>query len=463
MALSVFIVAYLALTMLIGMLSGRLVKTSRDFMLAGRKLSIILCTPTMFSTWFGSETIMGASSEFLEHGLLGVIEDPFGTSLCFLLIGLFIARPIYRLNFVTIVDFYRFKYGSRVEYLSSVFMILSYIGWIAAQFLAMAIILDVVLGVPVVLGVMLSAFIVCVYTAFGGMWSVSINDFIQTTLIVFGLIFLSVYLFLEIGDLDRITQSVQSDFFRWTPKSNWSSWCTYITALLTIGLGSIPQQDVFQRVISAKSENTAVISSFLSAIMYLTIGLLPLFLALAFKVLDPVLDGVPSDQLLLQGVMLHENLAIKVLFIGALLSAIMSSASGAILAPATIIEENMLSSMTRTIADAKRLLILRVSVLVVAFVSSLYALMSNNVYYLVAESSIISLVSLAAPLIAGIYWSKAKPTGALLSILLGPLVWWLAKFSGFETESALLGLFSSCLAMYFGSLLSTHEAMGVTD
>ena len=120
MSLSFFIVIYLLVTVIIGGFSGKLVKTSNDFMLAGRKLPLILCAPTMFSTWYGSETIIGASGEFLDHGVLGVIEDPFGTALCFILIGLFIARPIYKMNVVTIVDFYRIQFGKRFEFISAI-------------------------------------------------------------------------------------------------------------------------------------------------------------------------------------------------------------------------------------------------------------------------------------------------------------------------------------------------------
>ena len=453
MSLSFFIVIYLLVTVIIGGFSGKLVKTSNDFMLAGRKLPLILCAPTMFSTWYGSETIIGASGEFLDHGVLGVIEDPFGTALCFILIGLFIARPIYKMNVVTIVDFYRIQFGKRFEFISAILMILSYIGWIAAQFLAMAIIMEVVLDLPLSTGLFVSSTIVCIYTMFGGMWSISLNDFFQTSIIIIGLVVLSGYLFFQVDDFSSFSAKTPANFFNFFPENNWNDWCNYLTAWVTIGLGSIPQQDVYQRVMSAKSEKISVWSSYLASIMYLTIGILPLFLALAYKLINPALADIPNSKLLLQAVLLQEHTTIKVLFIGALLSAIMSSASGALLAPATILEENLLRPIIPNITDKTKLILLRSSVLITAIFSGMYAMTSSNVYYLVAESSIISLVSLFVPLIAGIYWKKASQAGAMLSISLGPIVWLLCRYLGYETESAILGLLASGIGMYAGSLI----------
>lgn len=457
MSLPFFIIIYLLATVIIGGFSGKLVKTSNDFMLAGRKLPIFLCAPTMFSTWYGSETIIGASGEFLDRGLLGVMEDPFGTALCFILIGLFIARPIYKLKVVTIVDFYRIKFGKKFEFISALLMIISYIGWIAAQFLAMAIIMEVVLGLPLYKGLLISSAIVCFYTMFGGMWSISLNDFFQTGMIIIGLVILSVYMFFQLDDLSVFTTQTGEHFFDFFPENNWTAWCNYITAWITIGLGSIPQQDVFQRVMSAKSEKVSVWSSYLASIMYMTIGILPLFLALAYKLSNPALAGIPNSKLLLEAVLLQEYTVVKVLFIGALLSAIMSSASGALLAPATILEENLLKPLIPSIADKTKLLLLRASVLITAVFSALYAMTSNNVYYLVAESSIISLVSLFVPLVAGMFWNKATTLGAMLSISLGPTTWLFCRHIGYETESALLGLLASVMAMIFGSLFKPAQ------
>ena len=149
--LAVSIVVYLLITISIGFWSSKYVKNTEDFVLAGRSLPLPLAASAMFATWFGSETILGSSSEFIQHGLIGVIEDPFGAALCLFLVGLFFARPLYRMKLLTFGDFYRVKFGKKAELVASLFLVPSYFGWIAAQFVAIGLLLNVVLDIPIFL------------------------------------------------------------------------------------------------------------------------------------------------------------------------------------------------------------------------------------------------------------------------------------------------------------------------
>lgn len=460
--LNFFISAYIFLSLYIGIYCTKYISSTKDFVLAGRNLPLVLCSSTMFSTWFGAETIVGAPAEFLEQGFLGVIEDPFGTSLCFLLIGVFFAKQIYKLNITTIVDLFRIKFGIIVEKISAVFMILSYIGWIAAQLLAMAIIIRIVFDLPILYGVTISSIIVCIYTISGGMWSISINDFIQTMVIIIGLVAICLYLYFTSFSYQKVINNTPENFFRLYPGEDFSAWIKYIVAWMTIGLGSIPQQDVFQRVMAAKSERVAVMSSYISGVLYLLIGLLPLFIALSFASIDDSLSHLSYDQVLLQAIMHNTNVVIKILFFGALLSAIMSSASGAILAPATILGENIIRPIKPEMSDKKLLFIMRISVLFIVVISSLYAIYTPNVYLLVAESSIVSLVSLFIPLVAAIYWVKANTAGALASIILGPAVWLFGVYYGLAELSVLLALLFSFLVTLICGYLPRKGMLGVS-
>jgi solute:Na+ symporter, SSS family len=207
-----FIIIYLIITVAIGFLASGLVKNAEDFILAGRRLPLILSTSALFATWFGSETILGASSEFIRHGLYGVIEDPFGAALCLLLVGLIFARPLYRMNILTFGDFYRIKFNRNTEIISSFFMIASYFGWIAAQLVALGIILNVISGLPVVQGIIISALIVSAYTFLGGLWAISVTDFLQTIVIIVGLTILATTLVLEAGGFNTVFSKVPEGF-----------------------------------------------------------------------------------------------------------------------------------------------------------------------------------------------------------------------------------------------------------
>lgn len=447
-----FILLYLLGTLLIGILSARLVKNSTDFILAGRRLPMVMAASALFATWFGSETVLGASSEFVQHGVLGVIEDPFGAALCLLLVGIFFARPLYKMNLLTIGDFYRNRFGKKTEFVSSIFMVLSYFGWVAAQLVAMGIILKAVANIPFTYGVLTGAAVVIIYTYIGGMWAISITDFIQTIIIISGLLYLAIDLSGQAGGFITVISNTPDGFFQFFPDFTWEDSVQYFAAWITIGLGSIAQQDVFQRVMAARNEKVAVRSSYLSSFMYLTVGFIPLFIGLCtMQVYPDLMNSINDSQLVLPTVVLnHTSITLQILFFGALISAIMSTTSGAILAPASILAENIIKPIKQDPSDAYLLRTVRVSVIIIAGIATIMANLQSNIYELVAQSSALSLVSLFVPLAAGVYWKRATESGALAAMCTGMFVWLVFEFSAFSIPSLLPGLMASFIGQWAG-------------
>jgi SSS family solute:Na+ symporter len=452
-----FVGIYLLATLAVGWYASRYVKTAQDFAIAGRKLPTFVVTSGLFATWFGSETVMGASSEFIEKGILGIIEDPFGASLCLMLIGLFYARPLYKLNLLTFSDYFRIRFGRPAEWVSAIFMIPSYFSWIAAQLVALALLLQVLTDIPFFLGVFTCAAVVVFYTYIGGMWSVSITDTVQTVIIILGMLFLTISILNKSGGFSTIQSHVPDDFWRITPKeTSLKSWTIYLAAWITIGLGSIPQQDVFQRVLSAKSEKVAVRSSYLAAFMYLSIACMPLIIGLCGSILYPDILAKDTQMAIPLLVLRHMGLAMQILTFGALLSAILSTCSGATLAPATVLAENLIKPLYgKKMSDKTLLQIMRSSVVIIAGISMALALYKKHIFELVAESSALSLVALFVPLTAGLYWKKARLKGAILSMISGTAVWSYFEFFPNEYPSLIWGLLASISGMIIGSFL-TH-------
>lgn len=453
-----FVALYLLLTLLIGYWASTQVKTTDDFVIAGRKMPMVVAASALFATWFGSETVMGASSEFVEHGLIGVVEDPFGAALCLVLVGVFYARPLYRLNILTFNDYYRLRYNRKVEVVSAIFIVPSYFGWAAAQLVAMAVILQALVGLPMVYGILLCTFIVLFYTYIGGMWAVSVTDFVQTIMIVIGMLVLAAQVLDAAGGLQQVLAQTPEGFFRFLPEPTFTDSIHYFAAWITIGLGSIPAQDVFQRVLSAKSEKTAVHASYLSGVMYLTIGFLPLCIALCSMTLYPDISANDTQMVLPQMVLQHTTLPIQILFFGALLSAILSSTSGAMLAPATVMGENLIRPQFKRLTDKQLLRVMRLSVLFIAIGSAVMAMLQSNIYDLVGQSSALTLVSLFVPLTAGLYWRKASRMGAMLAMFAGGGVWLVCEIIGTEIPSLIYGAAVSVLGMIVGSYLASDES-----
>ncbi len=470
--LLLFIGFYLLGTLAIGWYASRRVKTTADFVIAGRGLPMMMAACALFATWFGSETVMGASSEFVQHGLLGVIEDPFGAALCLFLAGLLVARPLYSLNILTFNDYFKMRFGKTTEIISAIFMVPSYFSWIAAQIVALAIVMQSVSGLEREWGVLLCTGLVLFYTYIGGMWSVALTDFIQTIAIVIGMLVLAIDLVMKVGGFEPMIQAAPVNFFQFFPETKAINIIQWIAAWMTIGLGSIPQQDIFQRVMAARNVRASVLACYTSSVMYLTIAFLPLIICYCGRMLYPELLEKDPQMMIPNMVILHSSLGLQILFFGALISAILSTCSGAMLAPATVIGENLVKPIFKNVTDPQLLRIMRLSLVGVAAVTGLMALSRNNIYELVGESSALSLVSLFVPLIGGLYWKRATSFGAILSMVMGMSVWlgtlWFLPEipEGQEPTTVLMaitpmlwGFGASILGMIIGSLLPTPDRL----
>lgn len=141
MKLTLFVGLYLLCTVAIGLFAATRVRSTTDYALAGRSLPLVMVITATFATWFGSETVLGLPGQFIKNGLEGVVEEPFGSSMALILVGMFFARKLYRMSLLTIGDFYRRRYGVSVELCCSIFVVLSYLGWVAAQVAALGLVI----------------------------------------------------------------------------------------------------------------------------------------------------------------------------------------------------------------------------------------------------------------------------------------------------------------------------------
>ena len=449
-----FVIFYLLLNLIVGWWASKKVHSTQDFILAGRSLPFALATMVTFATWFGSETMLGAPREFVHGGVLAIIEEPFGAALGLLIVGSIYAKKLYPLPVLTFSDYFRIRFGVLSEKLSAIVMIPSYFGWISAQLVALGMTLHLLLPITTEMGIVIGAVLVMTYTLLGGMWSITITDFLHNIILIIGLLFLAYLLLDKIPDWGLFIDQQPAGFFRFIPKENtWVDWLTYSAAWMTIGLGSIPQQDIFQRVMSAKSAKIASKASLAAGMMYLSIAMLPLVIALIAVRLYPSLLA-EDDLLILNLVMKFTPYGVQILFLGALLSALLSTTSGAILAPASVLGENLLKPMLKKPDDKKVLFYIRISVVLVTGACIWMAITRQNIFELVSEASAFSLVSLFIPLNAGLWWKKASAMGSHLSMAAGLLVWIYFNFiNPNDIPSVWYGLVASMIGLLVGTAL----------
>src|SRR5256714_2418312 len=188
-----FVIIYWIISVAIGLYAAKYVHNTKDYAIAGRRMPMYIVTATVFATWFGSETVLGIPASFVKEGFSGIVADPFGSSLCLILVGLFFARPLYRMNLLTIGDYYRKRYSRPVEMLTTLCIVVSYLGWVGAQIKALGLVFNVVSdgALSPQAGMIIGASTVLVYTMLGGMFSVAITDFIQMIIIVLGMLYIA--------------------------------------------------------------------------------------------------------------------------------------------------------------------------------------------------------------------------------------------------------------------------------
>jgi Na+/proline symporter len=462
--LVVSVLIYLAVTIAIGLYAAKFVSNSKDYLVAGRSLPVYMTTATVFATWFGAETVLSVSATFVQDGLGGIPADPFGATFCLIFVALFFARAFYRMDLLTIGDFYKKRYGRGVEVLTSIAVTLSYLGWTSAQMTALGIVFNSLSQGAITLnqGILMGAVIVLIYTTLGGMWSVALTDLFQSVVIVLGLVYVAFLASGMAGGFGKVVQhAADAGKFQFWPTGGSKEWWAFVAAWATLAIGSIPQQDVFQRVTSARDERTAVTGSLLGAGAYFALAFVPMFIAYAALTVDPAMvnallkQGDREVQLILPNfVLAHTPIFAQVMFFGALLSAILSTASGALLAPTALFTENVVKPLFGEMGDKRFLLMLRI--VLVLFTAGVLVFALNNtstMYEMVQNAYKVTLVGAFVPLVCGIYWERATTQGAALSALAGLAVWAICEtfYAEAVVPPQMVGLFASLAGMLIGS------------
>jgi SSS family solute:Na+ symporter len=471
-----FVVLYLLGTLALGVWAGTRIKNTTDFAIAGRSLPLIMVVTTTFATWFGAETVMGIPAKFVQSGLGAIVEDPFGAGTCLILVGLFFAAKLYRQNLLTIGDFYRQRYGKGVEVFCSVAIILSYLGWVAAQITALGLVFSVLTdgAMSETAGMIVGTLAVLIYVVIGGFLAVAWTDFVQMIVLVIGLSIIAVFSADLAGGADVVfAMASQKELWNFLPPPTFTEIAMFVGAALTMMLGSIPQQDVFQRVTSAKNAETARNGAVIGGVSYILFAFVPMFVvACAIVVMGASgLEMAQNDyqRLLPTFVLTKMPLVMQILFFGALLSAIKSTSSATLLAPSTSFVENILKNLRPGMKDREQLLAMRITIIVFAALVLGYAIAMKGtpIYDLVSSAYQVTLVGAFVPLVMGLYWKRATTQGAVVSLAAG-IGTWLVFFPqvtslGEHFPGQLAGLIAALAGMVLGSLApqrlkNRHEA-----
>jgi solute:Na+ symporter, SSS family len=416
------LIVYMLVMYGLALFAQRQIHNTEDYLVAGRRLPLSLAWMTLLATWFGAGTILAAADEVRDVGLQAAGLEPIGAGCCLLFAGMFIAAPMWREKLLTVPDLFRRRFGPAAEMLASVIMVPSFFGWVAAQFVALAGLLSLFFDIDPWIGMLLVAVLGTGYTLMGGMWSVTLTDAVQISLVLIGLVVLGVTVLIELGDgqliagAGRLIAETPADKRALIPLESAAAFWGWLNLFAIAALGNMTGQDLMQRIFAAKSERVATRACYIAGIVYIVFGAIPVLLGLSANLLLPA-DTKVRILPALAGVFLSP--AVAVVFIVALVSAVLSTIDSAILAPASVLSQNVMSRWSRM----PLLKLNRLAVLLVAACSLAMAYAGENAYTLLEDAYAITLTGLFVPMMFGLFTQPRSSLPALASMSVGIGLW----------------------------------------
>jgi SSS family transporter len=444
------VLVYVALQLAVGIAVSRRIRTEDDYLVAGRRLGPFLATVSIFATWFGAETCVGATGSLYLDGLGAHSVEPFAYGLCLLLMGLVFARPMWRAGITTVADLFRRRFGPEVETLAALVLIPTSLFWAAAQIRAFGQVLSSASDLEVETAVSIAALIAIVYTVFGGLLADVITDVVQGGALVVGLAVLAVAVCADAGGLGPALELAGSapparpDAAPMTGLETLEAWALPI-------LGSVTAQEAITRSLAARSPGVARGSALLGGGTYLLVGLLPGGLGLIAAHRMP---GVAEpDQVL--SLLAREHLSTfgYVLFAGALVSAILSTVDSALLSASALLSRNLLLAGRPATGERTRVRIARLGVVAFGGIAWLLAHDAERVFDLIENASGFGSAGVLVAAVFGLFTRVGGRVAAAAAIGGGAVTWILAAYGVRDFAYPFLASLAAALGGYLcGSL-----------
>lgn len=424
-------------------------RNEQDYLLAGRKLRLPMVTMTIFATWFGAESCIGAAGAIYENGLTGGRADPFGYALCIFFMGMFFARKLWVRKLTTLADFYRQRYGVFVEKFGVLLLVPPSVIWAAAQILAFGHVLSASSSFPIEYSIGFAAIIVITYTALGGMMADVISDFIQGTVLIIGLIILFVIVMLNLPDPELLRASFMPE--RLSLRQEDETWLAVIDGWSIPFIGSLFAAELVNRVLASQSAETAHRGAMLAGSLYLVVGFMPLTMGMIGPSLIPGLaDGEQILPLLAEQ---YLPTALYVVFIGALVSAILSTVDSALLNAGALLSHNLVLPLLKKPSELQKVLYARIAVVSFGVIAYILALNADSVYNLVVEASAFGSAGIFTCCVMGLTQKRGGPYTASASMLIGMVSYGVLAYVIDYDYSYLFSLVSAfstyCVLMWF--------------
>jgi len=449
------VIAYVVIQFAIGLWVARWVRTTTDFLIAGRTLGLSLVSFSVFATFFGAEAIVGTSGAVYEDGLSGGMVDPFGYAVAIFIVGAIFAVPLWRRGIITFADFFRERFSPAVEKLVVLVLLPGSMFWAAAQVRAFGQVVSATSGIDLTMAIALAAVLVVAYSVLGGLLADAWTDLIQGIAIVFGLVVLAIAVASQAGGVGEALARVESERLQAFAIAD-DGLLVLIESFAVPICGTVVAIEIISRVLGARSAQVAAGGAMLGGMIYLVVGVIPVFLGLIGPQLLPQVDDAEQIVPLLAAA--HLPGLLYVMFAGAVISAILSTVDSVLLASSGQLSHNVIERMMPWLDDRGRLMLNRTVLAALAVVAFGMAITAERVKDLVETASAAGSAGIFVVAVFGLFTGFGGPLSAFATILVGGLAW--LVFGALELETPYIAALGLALVTYItvGALEKRHAA-----
>ncbi|HLF10405.1 MAG TPA: sodium:solute symporter family protein [Gammaproteobacteria bacterium] len=452
--------AYLLVQFAIGVAVSRRIASESDYLLAGRRLGLGLAAFSIFATWFGAETVVGAAGSIYADGLSGGSADPFGYGLCLIVLGVAIAVPLWRKQYTTFGDLFRQRFSGGVERLAIVLMVPTSVLWAAAQIRAFGQVVSASSDLEVSMAITAAAVFVVLYTVAGGLLADVVTDLIQGIAVAIGLALLLIVVGAAQGGMAELSSLIEPERLRLFSMEGRSLF-ELIEAWAVPVFGSLLAVEMLSRILGCRTAAVARNATLLGAGMYICLGLIPVVLGLAGPKLVPNLEE--PEQLIPILAQQHLSTFAYVLFAGALISAILSTVDSCLLAAASLVSHNLIVPLKPRLSERAKVWCARSGVIVFGMLAYVIALYAGGIYELVATASAFGSAGIFIVGIFGLFTTFGGARSAYAALVAGMAVWVVGEYLLEWSTPYIISLACALLAYVVAALLDRGYAAARAD
>lgn len=418
-------------------------KSGRRFIIAGKQLPLFLIGTMLFAQSLDANATLGNAGSVFDLGFWWGFQFPLGLSLCLLITGIWFAKPLNRMNLLTLPDYYYRRYDNLTEVIVSLLMTVSFIILVAGNLAGAAWIIHIVFGISYVTSLLIISGVILAYTFSGGLFSCAATDIVQLYPALIAFVGSVIWLLIDGGGWSAYAANIPSGYFGMSGLTSFDDGALVIWAgILALAIGDIVALDFMERIFSAKTPAVAQKGCFWAAGLTIVVGMCASLMGLmAFTLIPGGVDDPRSVIVTLATASLPFLLGLFVL--GGIVGAGLSTANGGSLGISAVFARNIMQRnvllprlrrqaeaegkdfgevcelMDWHEADTKLLWYARFMLIPVFAAAIAIAIVKPEPGMLLVLAFDVVFAGCVAPLILGIYWKKANTYGALAAVIVG--------------------------------------------